>query len=615
MKKIVTDVTGGAPKVTTTDYIGSFVYKNDSLQYISHEEGRIRTSFKTGQPVAYNYDYFVKDHLGNIRLVLTDQTDLSMYTATMETTSAATETALFSNIDNTRVPKPVGYPSGQDTAKNQSVSKLTALKEGKKIGPSLVLRVMAGDTFRIKTNAFYKSTAPTEKKEDIPLPESMVPDLVQAFKGATEPGGTHGVSATNTSTPFGRDFYSTDYQRLKERDGDPVQVNRPKAYLNFVLFDDQFKLVEENSGVRQVKAEPDQLQLLGQDKMVVSKSGFLYIYTSNESPQDVFFDNVTVALASGPLLEETHYYPFGLQMAGISSNALKGTNYPANRKKYNGIEYTDDLDLDIYDAQLRNLDPQIGRWNQVDPKTEDMEMWSPYASNYDNPIRYQDFLGDEPDGDDPPTWRLYLASALGTLNGVEKMLGLPGVSSDKFPFSSQEKRIYDGASTTGTVVSAVLTMTSGGGANIPESPSLALAGGGKAPVGASSITGPAVPVPIVNAKAAKPVEIYIDGSRHPESAQHGDEAKKDKAVKVEGVVDRKGRDARRKENLEGVEIIPGKDRDEFPPAVIKTGGKVSVKHITSSDNRGAGASIGQQIRNLPDNTRVRIVIKHIPPNI
>lgn len=96
-------------------------------------------------------------------------------------------------------------------------------------------------------------------------------------------------------------------------------------------------------------------------------------------------------------------------MAGISSNALKGANYPENRKKYNGIEYTSDLDLDIYDAQLRNLDPQIGRWNQIDPKTENMEMWSPYVSNYDNPIRYNDFLGDE--GEDP--------SKKGFINGVK----------------------------------------------------------------------------------------------------------------------------------------------------------------------------------------------------
>ncbi len=113
------------------------------------------------------------------------------------------------------------------------------------------------------------------------------------------------------------------------------------------------------------------------------------------------FDNVTVLGGNGPLLEETHYYPYGLTMAGISANALKGMNYPENRKKYNGIELTKDLDLNVYDAQFRNLDPQIGRWNQVDPKIESMEMWSPYASNYDNPIRFNDFLGDEPGDGDP----------------------------------------------------------------------------------------------------------------------------------------------------------------------------------------------------------------------
>ncbi|MGN6293493.1 MAG: RHS repeat-associated core domain-containing protein [Chitinophagaceae bacterium] len=94
------------------------------------------------------------------------------------------------------------------------------------------------------------------------------------------------------------------------------------------------------------------------------------------------------------MLEETHYYPFGLTMAGISSKALEFGN-PENKYKYNGIEKESDLGLEVYDAQLRELDGQTGRWWQIDPKTENMEMWSPYASNYDNPIRYKDPLGDE----------------------------------------------------------------------------------------------------------------------------------------------------------------------------------------------------------------------------
>ena len=83
-------------------------------------------------------------------------------------------------------------------------------------------------------------------------------------------------------------------------------------------------------------------------------------------------------------------------MAGISSKALN--DVPENKNKYNGIEKEDAFEIGIYDAQLRELDGQMGRWWQIDPKTENMEMWSPYASNYDNPITFMDPLGDEPDG-------------------------------------------------------------------------------------------------------------------------------------------------------------------------------------------------------------------------
>ncbi|PSL45740.1 YD repeat-containing protein [Chitinophaga niastensis] len=395
LRKTVTDNTVTPAKTTVTDYIGGVVYQNDTMQFLAHEEGRVRPVLKSGLPISYVYDYFVKDHLGDVRMVLTEQSDFSMYAATMETAPAATETALFSNIDNTRTAKPVGYPQDNTTQKNEFVAKLNAKAGGQKIGPSLVLRVMAGDTIKIDGKAFYKSDGP-KNSDNPPHVEDMVADLVRAFNGADNNTGAHGEGSANQSTPFTNNFYSNDYKRLKEKDPEQNKSDKPKAYLNFALFDDQFKLVEENSGVRQVKGEPDQLQSLGTEKMAIKKSGFLYVYTSNESQQDVFFDNVILGVTSGPVLEETHYYPFGLTMAGISSSALKGSNYPENRKKYNGIEYTNELDLDIYDAQLRNLDPQIGRWNQIDPKTENMEMWSPYVSNYDNPIRYNDFLGDEP---------------------------------------------------------------------------------------------------------------------------------------------------------------------------------------------------------------------------
>jgi RHS repeat-associated protein len=80
-------------------------------------------------------------------------------------------------------------------------------------------------------------------------------------------------------------------------------------------------------------------------------------------------------------------------MAGISSKALK-PNYAENKHKFNGIEQNTDFDLNMYDAFYRNLDPQTGRFWQIDPKIESAEAWSPYSAMLDNPIRYMDPLGD-----------------------------------------------------------------------------------------------------------------------------------------------------------------------------------------------------------------------------
>ena len=49
----------------------------------------------------------------------------------------------------------------------------------------------------------------------------------------------------------------------------------------------------------------------------------------------------------------------------------------------------------MYDAFYRNLDPQIGRFWQIDPKIEDGDISiSPYASMSNNPILRSDPLGD-----------------------------------------------------------------------------------------------------------------------------------------------------------------------------------------------------------------------------
>nr|WP_238583553.1 NucA/NucB deoxyribonuclease domain-containing protein [Anoxybacillus amylolyticus] len=74
-------------------------------------------------------------------------------------------------------------------------------------------------------------------------------------------------------------------------------------------------------------------------------------------------------------------------------------------------------------------------------------------------------------------------------------------------------------------------------------------------------------------------------------------------------ISRKNAKTNRKEALKGHQKVKDKDLDEYPPAMFKEGGKgASVKPISPSDNRGAGSSMGHQLRKYPDGTKVKIRI-------
>ncbi|HEY0141993.1 MAG TPA: NucA/NucB deoxyribonuclease domain-containing protein, partial [Thermoanaerobaculia bacterium] len=104
-------------------------------------------------------------------------------------------------------------------------------------------------------------------------------------------------------------------------------------------------------------------------------------------------------------------------------------------------------------------------------------------------------------------------------------------------------------------------------------------------------------------------EIVIDGKKYPNAARHVDDAQAAGKPSVV-TVDRQGASQRRKAATSGTPTVPGADRDEYPPAVAKEGGKgSSVRHIPAADNRGAGGSMGRQLQKFKDGAKV--VIKTI----
>ena len=148
--------------------------------------------------------------------------------------------------------------------------------------------------------------------------------------------------------------------------------------------------------------------------------------------------NIRVKYAQNPangnqieILEEDHYYPYGLKHIGYNGNHTTWdvtpggeiTLTPVNpflgdtyKYKFGGKEYQTEFDINSYDFGARNYDPALGRWMNIDPLAEQMRRHSPYNYAFDNPVYFID-----PDGMMPTD-----SYGMSTATGAVDVIGSTG---------------------------------------------------------------------------------------------------------------------------------------------------------------------------------------------
>ncbi len=287
------------------------------------------------------------------------------FLATMENTGQdQADDAFYTGIDNTRM---TDLRLGKE---NNEVAHLYATQP---IGPGLTVPVYPGDTIEMSVKAFHLGG----DFSNTTTATALASALASAFTGISGATTEQGLN-----TAFNDAYGGTII-------GNGTST-RPSAYLNYILFDKNMQA--QHFGYVQVSESGAEETLSA--AIVSDVEGFVFTYVSNESGQvgaEVYFDDFEVTIKESLVVQSTDYYPFGLQHStswtrifDLKNNFLYNAGSELNEK------------TKIYEMFYRDYDAALGRMTAIDPMAIKYSSLTPYNYSFNDPIAFNDPLGDDP---------------------------------------------------------------------------------------------------------------------------------------------------------------------------------------------------------------------------
>ncbi|MGI4733612.1 MAG: leucine-rich repeat domain-containing protein [Janthinobacterium lividum] len=370
-----------------TDYLGPYQYEQDSLKFFPHAEGRVLrfvSKNASGQAfVSYQREFTLKDHLGNLRLAYRLGQNRT-YTATLEQDdyTHTRESQQFDSLSvSPAVVQDVHNIGGENlTHSGTYAAQLNAAphlgSDGKTVapqplGPLTQLGVQKGDVVQVSAPGMYPQA---------PSSSNFFFSLASFVAGLLQPPATGSPARLESSKRGGLPLLQVGLS-LGLTQVAQLSPSVPKGYLRVLIFNRDSVLVRQHLKQLSAAALHNYEELT--DTVQVNQDGYVTVYVGNESPVDVFFDDVQVTHQQGLLVQENQYEPWGLGLAGLDYTTPELRQ--SNQYQFNGKEQERELGLNWHDFNWRHYDPATARFFGVDRLADKFVYMTDYQFASNNP--------------------------------------------------------------------------------------------------------------------------------------------------------------------------------------------------------------------------------------